>query len=283
MPKKVDHESMRAYATNRLYWFGSLSRKELTRLFGVGSDLASRFIGTLRESVPMKASNKSYVLDMQALALQGRMTPQGVSSELFLSELLLFAGGVKDMTLTCGGTVNAWSMDQFRRSVKPEVLREIVLAITEREALEIVYVGMKPGDAARKRTIEPFRLVHASGRWHLDAHCYTAKERRDFVLSRILTTGARHQARFGFLDAELASEVSRGTVDAWYAPHPDLGFDQRQAVSFEFGMDAKSQTIKLSDHPARIFYFERQFVAFTEKECPPVKLLVRTRGPVNTT
>lgn len=271
MPKLVDHSELLKFAANRLYWYGNVSPKDVREEFDIGNDLASRLIGDMRKRIDLVASGKRYVLGPRADL--DVLVELGVDAGEFLGNLL---SGVLDEKLASNvASVPAWSMESYRNTVKPEVLRAIVHAIHAKRALQITYVGMALGEKALKRTVEPVRLVHVRGRWHLDAFCYFKQEHRDFVLSRILSTWSDERAVLGLVAKELSGRHEPKLEVAWFKPHPDLTDDQQQAVAFEFNMSS-DLLLKLSDRPERIFYFRDQFVA-REGELPPKKLLVEVQ------
>lgn len=272
MPKTIDHADLRRFVTERLYWFGSVSPKDLRTAFGIGPDLASRFLSGFRTTVPLQIEGKRYVLapDAEAEVLLGRH----VDAHQFLSLLDHTSLDAADRcALFFDGGMPMWNIDRLRREVRRDVLRALVQAIRQRLAIEVTYVGMDLGETAVKRTVEPVRLTHFDGRWHLDAHCYLTHARRDFVLSRITATGGTSDAVMG-----IAASDARGTgavqrERAWFKPHPDLTRDQHAAVAFEFGMDDDG-ILRLDERSDSLSRFRQQFVASTPHELPPRKILV---------
>lgn len=304
MPKRTDWRQLLGHALNRLYWVGHLSPKEIKASFGVGGDLTSRFIAELKKTIDLRPDGKNYVL--------GPGTPpkhllsMGISANQALGELLMRAqsksslphrgslDGLKVGEHVCSPLIWAskgmdesgrsdpipsiadipvWSLDQFRNEVRPEVLKGLFAAISDKSAAEIVYVDMKPGEHARKFTIEPLRLVHVGAQWHVDAYCCLSAARRDFVLSRILEIGSHQDAPFGVAAALTMGGVTDILVSASFVAHPDLTPDQKRALVFEFGMNDDG-VLRLTTTEDRLFYFKSQFVSRRPSERPPDKLLV---------
>jgi len=162
------------------------------------------------------------------------------------------------------------SLDAFRRQISEEILRPIVRALQDRSVIEIEYIGMNVGDQVKVRTIEPLRLVHVGGRWHINAHCHQANGKRDFVLSRILSAKSVERTRQADPMLDFAQD---GAVARRYRAHPLLSEQQQAVVHREFAMHAGVLEVWLSD--SELFYFEQQYVAKSEAEQPPFKLLVK--------
>ena len=75
------------------------------------------------------------------------------------------------------------------RDVDPEVLRKVLSAICEKNALKITYQSMsRPEPAARE--IEPHALAFDGFRWHARAFCRNDTVFKDFLLSRIVVRKA---------------------------------------------------------------------------------------------
>lgn len=248
------------YISERLYWFGRISRSDLMRDLDVASAKASKLLSAYCRDHPgqIMARGKGYVASQS-------FCPEGIAGEKFLHRLLQSEGG-------------GLSRDLFPCSIYPpvarhvdtKVLHAVVEALRERKAMVITYVGMKPGEEARERTIEPVELVHVFGRWHLHSFCYEAEGWRDFVLSRIVSISGFAVARFKWL---ATGGYQRTKVTASFSAHPALTADQRKAVEFEFGMDQGVLTQEF--YQDFLFYFKKMYVA-EEGEGPPQKLLIET-------
>lgn len=284
MPKMIDAKHIRHHVLSRLYWFGEFSPKEIKSAFGVGSDFASRFIGELRKEIDLQPVGKRYALG--PLTPASKLIEMGVSSAEFLSEILLASHSDQQSSSEASGPygnhVPAWSMLKFRRSVRPEVLRGLVQALTQKKAIEIVYVGMAVGDVLTRRTVEPIKLVYVSDRWHLDAYCYLKKGRRDFLLARIFEANKLQHARYGMAVSQESGVEEQNKRTFWFKPHPALTADQVRALAFEFGLDDDG-VLKMHETDDRVFYFRNQFVTKEgSNEKPPEKLFIEiSEFPVN--
>ena len=268
MPKLIAQPIIEHFMRSRLFWFGRLGRQDIVRAYDVGTAYASRLVRKVREEVCSTRVGKGEVDPLSKTDL-----PDGVSSQRFLSDLYNAAVTSSDPTPSCGGEVPFAVIDAFRYNVPETILRPIVMALESQGFLKITYQGMGIGDTPRQRLIEPVRLVHVQGRWHIHAYCHDAKGARDFVLARILDVAPmeRRVPADPMLDFEMSAPTPHRFV-----PHPELSRDQMKVVEREFGMEGGTLELHLTD--SELFYFMQQFVA-SEGERPPFKLLVRSELP----
>jgi predicted DNA-binding transcriptional regulator YafY len=268
MPSLIAQPLIEHFIRSRLYWFGHIGRQNIVSTFGVGTAYASRLLSAMRKELPVKPAGKEF-----SMPIEGTQAPEGVSSQRFLNDLYFSAITRADPTSVCGEDVPHTSMDAFRRQIPEEILRPIVRALQGRSVIEIEYIGMNVGDQVKTRVIEPLRLVHVGGRWHINAHCHSANGKRDFVLSRIL--GAKSVQRASKADPML-DFAQDGAVAHKYEAHPLLCQQQKEVVWREFGMQEGVLEVWLSD--SELFYFEQQYVAMSDEEKPPFKLLVKANS-----
>lgn len=264
MPKLISQPVIEHFIRSRLYWFGRIGRMDIVRAFGVGTAYASRLVSRMHDELGTVRAGKGEVYPASKSEI-----PEGVSSQRFLSDLYNAAVSASDPTPLCGGEVAFSVIDAFRYNVPESILRPIIMALDSRGVLDIEYLGMNIGDVPKRRLIEPIRLVHVQGRWHINAYCHEAGGPRDFVLARILSVkiSTRKKPADPMLDFSINAPVAH-----IYVPHPTLSAEQRAVVEREFGMQNGALEVHLSD--GERFYFEQQFVATNEAEKPPVKLLV---------
>ena len=125
------------------------------------------------------------------------------------------------------------------RGVDPEVLREVLSTIREKNALQITYQSMsRPEPTAR--WIEPHALAFDGFRWHARAFCQNDQVFKDFLLSRIVEVGKQAGA----------SSAAENDTD-WHSeivlkiePHPELADTQRRAIEMDYGMvDGKTEIV----------------------------------------
>ena len=125
------------------------------------------------------------------------------------------------------------------RDVDPEVLRKVLSAICEKNALKITYQSMsRPEPAARE--IEPHALAFDGFRWHARAFCRNDTVFKDFLLSRIVEVGDQ-------ADASSAAENDsdwNSEIILEIGPHPELSDTQRHTIEMDYGMiDCKAEIV----------------------------------------
>jgi len=134
------------------------------------------------------------------------------------------------------------------RKVEPETLRAMLRAIEARQEVDIVYQSLTN---ARSRAIAPHSLASDGRRWHVRAWCVGHHEFRDFVLSRMVSTGERRPS-----DADPTDDMEWNTmVELKVVPHPQLTDAQRSAIERDFGM--KQGRLIIPTRAALAFYHIR--------------------------
>ena len=251
------------YIAKRLFWHGRITRQDVMQALEVASAKATNLLINFRARYrgQLLEESKGYV---PAATFQ----PSGVSGDSYLEDLLGALQRRMDLVRATGEQTTARIPQVFRKQVKTEVLREVLKALRDYQAITILYVGMGLGAKAMERTVEPVELVYINDRWHLRAFCYKASGWRDFVLSRILSVNGFEPARFQWLKT---GNYRQPLKIAAFVPHPELTDDQKAIVAFEFRMENGRLELQLAEDD--LFYFMEHYVA-KEGEGPPQKILV---------
>ena len=118
------------------------------------------------------------------------------------------------------------------RGVDPEVLRNVLAAIRENNALQVSYQSMsRPEPSAR--WIEPHAIAFDGFRWHVRAFCQNDHVFKDFLLSRIAEVGGQGPVT----SDPSADEAWHTEVVLEIGPHPELSDNQRRAIEMDYGME----------------------------------------------
>lgn len=164
-----------------------------------------------------------------------------ISADSYLMPLLSVAAGAVEPSGTWLKTLPEFLVSPVpARGVSPEILRVVVRALEEAQAVEVLYQSMSAPEPGW-RWIEPHALAHDGFRWHVRAFCQQSGTFKDFVLSRILEVrdaSEKHPAQ------------SRPADDAdWHhavtlqiRPHPSLSPAQQKAIRLDYGMNAEGKT-----------------------------------------
>lgn len=240
-----------AFAARRLYWDGTINREDLMRRFGVSANQATADLARLKDAYPDGFTYDTVARRYRALP---QFLPQEADPARLLRELRLVAEGHRDPQDSVLGSVPALAIAELpERSVDAAVLRPVLAAIRDRQAIGARYVSFqRPGE--RQRVLSPHALVFDGFRWHVRAHDAGDDTFKDFViarLSRVAPAGAWQQ-----LPGEDAAWNRLVTLEI--APHPGLDQHQRRVIARDYGMDAQ-QRLRLKVREAVLFYVRRRF------------------------
>ncbi|MDB5484029.1 MAG: transcriptional regulator [Caulobacteraceae bacterium] len=162
----------------------------------------------------------------------GLPAPDGAAAATLLRELRLMAEGVlpaEDGTLAHPPA--AALAEPPARAAPPAVLRVVISAIRERQAMEAGYQSFSSPEPRRRR-LEPHALVFDGFRWHARARDVETGDFRDFVLGRLSDA-----ALVGLAETDGGSDADwNARMRLEIAPHPDLAVHQRAAVAVDYGM-----------------------------------------------
>jgi hypothetical protein len=118
------------------------------------------------------------------------------------------------------------------RTVPASTLAALVQAIHQKLAINITYQSLTRPQPTQ-RTVSPHALAHDGFRWHIRAYCHNREEFRDFVLARIVATGAFEEP----LTSASEDADWRTLVALRLAPHPKLSSGHRRAIELDYGME----------------------------------------------
>jgi predicted DNA-binding transcriptional regulator YafY len=240
-----------AFAARRLYWDGSINRDDLMRRFGVSANQATADLARLKDAYP---DGFAYDTVARRYRAHPAFLPHEAEPTRLLRELRLIAEGHLDLQDSVLATVPALAIAELpERSVDAAVLRAVLAAIRDRQAIRARYVSFqRPGE--RQRVLSPHALVFDGFRWHARAHDAGDDTFKDFLLARLSrVTAAGAWQRVPEQDAAWNRMV---TLEI--APHPGLDPHQRRVIARDYGMDAK-QRLLLQVREAVLFYVRRRF------------------------
>ena len=167
------------------YWEGRLVTNRLTHWFGISRQQASADI----KRYMTNHNPNSLVHDPGVKAYVPKPNFQPVLTKGHINEYMeMMAGLASDsMAVTLETNANLSSVQLPDRSVRPEVVREILKACRAGSSLKILYASMN-NPSLHEREISPHTLVYTGFRWHARAYCHNRQDFRDFILSRIERT-----------------------------------------------------------------------------------------------
>ncbi|RWJ32022.1 WYL domain-containing protein [Mesorhizobium sp.] len=250
----------------RLFWEGGLNRADITRYFGVSVPQASKDLSQYQALVP---DNIVYDRSEKRYFASKNFTPRFLKPDpdRYLSQLRMIAEGAI-------GREESWvvrppsfeTLPMPRRHVDPEVLRTILAAIREKQALEIRYQSLSGNrPQATWRWISPHAIAYDGQRWHVRAFCHLDRGFKDFLLPRVLKTRANAPAEAPPEQDTIWSEI----VSVALKPHPGLSDEQKHVVAQDFGMKAGRLEIKL--RLALLYYLLKRLNLDFEEEKRPAR------------
>ncbi|MCY4151816.1 MAG: WYL domain-containing protein [Aestuariivita sp.] len=215
----------------RLFWQGSINRKDLCDTFGLSLPQASLDLRRYSQ----QAKRNLYYDKKKMTYLRGKnFQPHylAIDAENFVTRLhTLEQGAMSQADSWIGIPPACGTIPRLGRGIAAKTLQAVLEAIRQPYALRVVYQSMSAPTSA-ERWIEPHALGFDGLRWHVRAFCRRYKCFKDFALSRVLEIMERQAA---------LSEPSNDS--AWYreivfeiVPHPHLSAGQREVIELDYGM-----------------------------------------------
>lgn len=202
------------------YWRGWVRRGDLCDRFSISLPQASADLGEyMRINPPGLRYNGNDKRYDATEAFKCRLTKPSLAEA---TEVLPEALSV--------GTLAVARVELPVRTAKENVVREVVIAITNRAAMEIYYFSVHSGTEGWRR-ISPRALGHDGFRWHTRAWCDEENTYKDFVLGRI--------DRVKRTDLQTSPPADKDW-ETWttirFRPHHRLNPAQSRAMELDFAM-----------------------------------------------
>lgn len=215
----------------RLYWEGQINRSDLVDTFGISVPQASADLRRYQELSPdaieYDSHGKTYRPTEKFAPLQ--LEPSG---DAYLARLRLRESGFVGKGETWAQRMPEFSIVPIlRRTVEPEILREIIASIRSSFELKIKYQSAG-SNTSRWRWIAPHALGFDGFSWHTRAWCQRNEDFRDFVLTRVLEVA---ESRSVEVDTATDAEWNE-SVTLLLKPNPELSPGAKKAVELDFGM-----------------------------------------------
>lgn len=255
------------YLDRLFFWNGAATRASLIQQFGISNAQAALdFRAYLKElgddALIYDATSRQY------LAQNGfqRLTGPPATSEL----LEFFESGTHSIYD---------ELPDLQRSQNVNAFLPLYRAIRAGQSIEIVYQSMRDPEP-ETRMIAPLRFVSDGVRLHVRAYCFTRKQFRDFIPSRI-------DLELSFLKSSGTDDIPRD--DEWFTwsilalrPHQRLAASQQRVVRTEFGFTEDVLEIRIRQ--ALEFYTTRRWgldQEFPRLECLSIKHVPMTKEDID--
>ena len=212
------------------YWEGRLVTNRLVDWFGVSRQQASADI----KRYMANHNPDSLMHDRAVKAYVPKPGFRPVLTTGHINEYLDMVSGLvsESMAVTLETDLNFASVQLPDRSVRPEVVREVIKACRCKGSIRVLYASMT-NPVWSERVISPHTLVYTGFRWHVRAYCHKRGEFRDFILSRIDRTPkpATESSPDPMQDLLWNEQILLTIV-----PNPKLNDGQKALVEKDFGM-----------------------------------------------
>lgn len=219
----------------RLFWEGSINRKDLVDNFGDSVPQASVDMKKYKQSAPNNIyydkSQKRYLINSNFKPIFG-----AINAHDYLTKLSMLSKGVIKKEQAFIGYIPEYSMvPSFDRDIDPNILKKILKILKTGKSIYIYYQSMTRSSSVW-RWISPHAFALDGFRWHVRSYCELSEEFRDFILGRILETKNIKNSPV------LPSQDFKWNcfVTLQISAHPDLSPDQRRVIEEEFNMKMES-------------------------------------------
>lgn len=236
----------------RLFWEGTINRKDLIDTFGVSVPQASADIKKYKQNAP---GNIYYDKSLKRYLVTSKFEPVlgPIDSHNYLSQLFQLSEGVIKEDKTFLGFIPQYSvMPSFERAIDPNILKKIVKVLKTGNSINIQYQSMSRPDPVW-RWVSPHAFAYDGFRWHIRAYCELVDEFRDFILGRILDVQNVKVSKVDSADDYKWNHF----VTLKIAAHPDLTPGQRKIIEKEYNMSDGVAQIKV--RAAFIYYVLLRF------------------------
>jgi len=241
---KLSIEKRMKYIEFCLYWNGSINRGDLVSKFAISIPQASKDIASYLEVGP---DNMIYDKKLKKYLVSELFEPIYYVPDA--SDYL--SGLVADNNVMQLKDIRVAVMPVLQRKIKPQVLRNILIAIKNHKSIVVDYYSMNNSrENNLRRKITPHAFCHDGKRWHVRAYCHVDDKFKDFILSRLDNV-------IGFSD----TNVDIKSDEEWFSlmklkliPNPKLTDYQKQVILRDF--ESENGIISIVIRKALLFYIK---------------------------
>ena len=212
------------------YWEGRLVTNRLVGWFGISRQQASADI----KRYIVNHNPDSLFHDPGVKAYVPKPDFQPVLTKGHINEYLDMVSGLvsESMAITLETDTNIAAVQLPDRTVRPEVVREVIKACRASTSIKVFYASMA-NPSLSERVISPHTLVYTGFRWHVRAYCHKRGGFRDFILSRIDRTPQPMDVAAPPVEGDKQwNEVIAITL----VPNAELNEGQKILVENDYGM-----------------------------------------------
>lgn len=243
----------------RLFWEGRINRKDLIDTFGVSIPQSSvdlnRYLGRAPDNMVYDKSIKCYLAgkDFKPVFLKP-------DASRYLAGLRSISDGLLTLEESWLKRLPVYdAVPVPRRSIDPNKLRRVLIAIREGKALQVKYQSLSRPDPTW-RWITPHAIAFDGFRWHVRAFCHIDEKFKDFLLGRVLAV-----SRMKKDETDHSKDVQwHRQITVRIGPHPGLTENQRKVVELDYGME--NGELGMTVRVAFLFYMVKRMGLAFDKE-----------------
>lgn len=254
MPDRWETRQRLLFIESRLYWNGRINRSEIISFFGISMPQASADLTLYQELAPgnmvYDKSGKTYRAGVPFGPIFLKPTLEQLLGHHMLDDG--FLGKIPDLE----------HMPAPQRPIDPTIMRQLLVAIREAQAICIHYQSMSQPEPTW-RWISPHAFGHDGYRWHVRAWCNERKSFRDFVIGRIAETGEMREHDM----SPSADTEWNERIEVKYGPHPDLTSTQAKVIEKDYNMNQGIGVINVQK--AMLFYLLTHLRLDSDEYHPP--------------
>lgn len=222
----------------KLFWEGLLNRTDLEERFSISTPQASVDLRNYRQHA---GGNIAYDATIKAFVPGPELKPSflKVSADRLLLQLRAWMTGALPREELWFKAIPPVAMaPDIVRHVEPKILRAILRAIRQGEAINVLYQSLTN---TRWRMIAPHALAFDGYRWHMRAWACDRGDFRDFVITRVQKIGRSEAANYN-----VADDIEWNTITTLrLCPHPGLTEEQAAAIRRDYGMQGNCRSIEI--------------------------------------
>ncbi len=265
---KWNQERRLEFIEYRLCWNNQINRSDLVNFFGISIPQASLDISRYIEMAPANLTYDRRAKVYLKTVKFKPVYPEICNANAYLNDALMHSTGhINPNFAFLDKYPSIATFTPPARVINFDILSNIVYCIQNRRAIKIVYQSMNTQESTT-RVITPHALAYDGIRWHVRAYCSLRNEFRDFVLSRIQSTGRIEAAKIDVNEDMKWNFV----VSLHIAANPELPEFQRKAIEIDYGMTNGEvvfkcrqalllyvlRTLRLSEEDERYYKFQTE-------------------------
>lgn len=237
----------------RLYWEGAINRSDIMDRFGVSMPQASKDLTRYQELAPGNmAYNKSEKRYFPASCFEPRFLKPDPDQYLTQLQMIATDAVLPEETWLLEPPKLA-SLPVLHRRVNPDLLRGLLGAVRNGQAVEILYQSLNPERPDPIwRGISPHAFASDGFRWHVRAFCHVDHKFKDFLISRCLEFRPAGAA----LEDSSSDRAWCEFIELELKPNPMLSKSQQLVIAHDFKMVNGKLTLPI--RKSLLFYFEKR-------------------------